>query len=661
MPGDTANTLDALRVLHLEDNLRDAKLVESILAGGGYQCLVKLVSSRDDFYQALERATFDVILADYSLPSFDGMTALEFVRRSYPSVPFIFVSGIMGEEAAIASLTRGAVDYILKPRLDRLAPAVRRALQDQAEREEKNRALQALEEAQQLTREIIASAQTGIVVLAGGERCVAWNPFMESLTGIPSSLALGRPGREVFSVLAADTVRKAIAGALTGHASPTQEIPFHSVSSGKTGWVTVTLSAQRDRQGSIVGVIAVICDITGQKNAEGIRIGLEAQLRQAQKLEAIGSLAGGIAHDFNNILAVIQGNLELVRTGPGLDSAAVEALGSVFAATERARDLVNQILTFSRRRDQKREHVWLQSLIDEALKMLRATLPAKIQIRSRRSHGVPAIFADASQIHQVVMNLCTNACQAMADSGGVLEIEESVVVLKGSEPQSNLDLLSGTYVRLTVSDTGVGMDKATLQHIFEPFFTTKSGGTGLGLAVVHGIVKSHDGAIAVESHPSIGTTFYVYLPAVDEPVKQTVPAVSRISHGHGERILFVDDEEALALIGKKILERFGYRVSAFSSPVEALAAFQAAPGNFDAVVTDLNMPLMTGVQLTGELIALRPDLPILLMSGYSGGMDGEDGRALGVSGFLPKPTSAEMLTAALNNLFAKSAASKASV
>jgi len=381
-------------------------------------------------------------------------------------------------------------------------------------------------------------------------------------------------------------------------------------------------------------------NITARKRAEEEKRLLESQLLQVQKMEAIGTLAGGIAHDFNNILSASLGYTELALDDIPEGTETRDNLEQVLRASNRAKDLVKQILTFSRQDKSERLPVQMGLYIKETVKFLRASLPTTIDIRQKLAAGSGKILADPSQIHQVLINLCTNAAQSMEESGGILEINLEKVDLQPGDQDLLPDLPPGPYLRLTVSDTGKGMAPEVLDRIFEPFFTTKESGkgTGLGLAVVHGIVKSHEGSIKAFSEPGKGTTFQVLFPRIESQEIAEAAALTEAPKGHG-LILLVDDEQDLVQLWEQMLKRLGYRVVAKTSSLDALETFQAQPDRFDLVITDQTMPQMTGINLTRELLLIRPDIPIVLCTGFTDKIKPEHVQALGIRELITKPLS----------------------
>ncbi|MDD5451839.1 MAG: PAS domain S-box protein [Desulfovibrionales bacterium] len=390
----------------------------------------------------------------------------------------------------------------------------------------------------------------------------------------------------------------------------------------------LTSTVRRAADGSILGYKGIIRDETERKR-------LESQLRQAQKMEAIGTLAGGIAHDFNNILAGIIGYTELAELIIAEGSPAKAKLDEVLKAAERATGLVRQILTFSRQGEQEPKVLQIGAATKEALKWLRSTLPATIEIRQDIRTDSGRVLLDPTRLNQVLINLCTNSAHAMRERGGVLEVSVVEVVLDAAGVAQCPDMKPGPYVRLTVSDTGCGMTPSVMARIFDPYFTTKEKGegTGLGLAVIHGIIQSCGGKIVVYSEPGKGTTFHIYLPRVDMPPSEETAQFGDLPRGN-ERILFVDDEETLIDIGREMLRYLGYTAVVTTSSIEALETFRSQPDRFDLIITDQTMPRMTGDMLAKELLKIRPDIPIILCSGYSERITKETG---GIQALIMKP------------------------
>ena len=394
----------------------------------------------------------------------------------------------------------------------------------------------------------------------------------------------------------------------------------------------------KNEKGEIIGTFSSGEDITDRKRAEEERKKLEAQLQQAQKMESIGTLAGGIAHDFNNILSPIIINTELALMDIPEGSTLILNLNEVLKASKRAKDLVMQILTFSRQTEQERVPLNLSSIVKEATKLLRSSLPATIEIRQNILTKSDTILADPTQIHQVLMNLCTNAYHAMREKGGVLEVSLSDVYLDEDSAKNIGTLKPGPYLRLSVNDTGYGIDPDFIDKIFEPYLTTKEKGvgTGLGLAVVLGIVKDHGGSIQVESVRGGGTTFNVFFPKID--LTSIGKADTRESMPTGnERILLVDDEAAIINAGKQMLERLGYKVVTRTGSIDALEFFRSQPDQFDLILTDMTMPNMTGVELSKEIMNIRSDIPVILCTGFSEKIDEKKALELGIKAFVMKP------------------------
>ncbi|MCP4551812.1 MAG: response regulator, partial [Bacteroidetes bacterium] len=364
---------------------------------------------------------------------------------------------------------------------------------------------------------------------------------------------------------------------------------------------------------------------------------LNESLKQSQKMESIGTLAGGIAHDFNNILFPIIGYTEMLLEDIPNDSPFQESLNAIYTGALRAKDLVTQILTFSRQENREMKLLKISPIVEEALKLVRSTIPTTIKIIQDIRSDYSVIKADPTQIHQIVMNLTTNASHAMADSGGELRIGiKEVIIDRGKISTSAMK--PGSYVCLFVGDTGLGMPQNVKDKIFDPFYTTKENGkgTGMGLSVVHGIVASLGGVIEVDSEYGVGTEFRVYLPIVETTQEQPIKSKKKIAGGT-EKILLVDDEKNILEMEKKMLERLGYQVTSCLDSFEALEIFRSHPSEFDIVITDMAMPRMAGDKLSSGLVQIRPDIPVLLCTGFSETMSEKKAAAMGIKGFLLKP------------------------
>jgi len=393
----------------------------------------------------------------------------------------------------------------------------------------------------------------------------------------------------------------------------------------------ITISPIRDKNGTIINYVAVKKDITNE-------IRLERQLIQAQKMEAIGTLAGGIAHDFNNILAAILGFTELSLRDVNENTRLERNLNYVLQAGDRAKDLIKQILAFSRLNQQEKKPLQISLIIKEALKLLRASLPTTIEIRQNIMAKSSIVMADPTQIHQVLMNLCTNAAHSMRDKGGILEVGLYDVNISHKDATRYHGIKPGPHIKLSVSDTGYGMSPEIMERIFEPYFTTKNPaeGTGMGLSVVHGIVKSYNGEITVYSEKDKGTSFHILLPRMKTDIKKEDEKLTPLPHGN-ERILLVDDEKSLVNIGKEMLEQLGYKVVEKTNSIKALEAFSAQPEEFDLIITDQTMPNLTGADLAKKIFLIKSDIPIILCTGFSEVISEEKAKAIGIREFIMKP------------------------
>jgi PAS domain S-box-containing protein len=489
----------------------------------------------------------------------------------------------------------------------------------------------------------IEQVTEGIMIADSNHVIQYANPAYERLTGYAKSKLIGQPADIHKGDVRIKSLYKRIWGTLTDNDAWSERITAQR-KDGTTYEVEALTSPVRDASGAIINFISIRRDVTQEAR-------LERELRQAQKMESIGTLAGGIAHDFNNILAAISGFAELAVKNVNGNAIAQKYIEQVLKASCRAADLVKQILAFSRQTEQERKPLRMATIVKEVLTLLRSSLPSTIEIKQDIETGrdEDMVLADLTQLHQVLLNLCTNAAHAMGAKGGTLSLKLSAVAappLVSGYPQRK----AGHYVCLTVSDTGHGMSAAVMDRIFDPYFTTKrpGEGTGLGLSVVQGIVKSYGGVMTVSSEAGRGTTFNIFLPGLEKMVVEK-PQISESLSTGSERILFVDDEATLADMGKSMLETLGYSVTAKTSSLEALQYFRDRPDDFDLVFTDMTMPSLTGKDLAREITAIRKDIPVILCSGFSDAMDDGEDNEMGIRDFVLKPFVMSTLAKTIRN------------
>jgi len=503
-------------------------------------------------------------------------------------------------------------------------------------------------------RAAVESSPSGLLMTDAAGNIVLVNREVERLFGYSREELLGRPVETVIpgrfrtghtgfrgGFMADPKVRSMGAGRdLYGLRKDGSEVP-----------VEIGLTPVATEEGMFV--LASIVDITARRKAEDERRHLEEELQQSQKLEAVGTLAGGIAHDFNNILFAITGYGELIaREGRAAESMR-EDLAELMKAARRGKELVERILVFSRRQPSQRHALDIGPTVVEAAKLLKATLPASIDLRVSVHPQAPRVLGDATSIHQVLMNLGTNAAHAMP-GGGLLDITVEPQYLRDHVVRSHPGLHEGWYAVLVVRDQGAGIDPAVKDRVFEPFFTTKpkGSGTGLGLSIVHTIMRAHEGVVSLESEPGRGTTVTCFFPAVDAAAADATRATEAAPRGHGEHVLLVEDEATLARMSTRRLEALGYRVTADTDAVRALDTFRAAPAGFDLVISDYLMPRMVGLDFARAVHNIRPELPIMLLTGYIEELPEETIRAAGVRRLVNKPATIEELGAAIREVLA---------
>ena len=496
---------------------------------------------------------------------------------------------------------------------------------------ERKRVEETLRESEEKYRTVLEGTPDPVVVYDIEGRVTYLNPAFTHVFGWTLEECLGRKMDDYVPDNAWPKTKKMIDLAVSGKSfSGIETIRYDKEKN--TIHVSISGAIYRDQKGNPVGSVVNLRDITEQKK-------LEAQLEQANKMKAIGTLSGGIAHDFNNILSIIIGNTELALEDVPARNPAHSYLKEIRRASSRAKDVVHQLLSFARKRELERKPIKLIPVIEDTIKLLRATIPMSVEIRQNIKSTFDNVLADSTQIHQILINLCTNADHAMPD-GGIIEISLENVELDKEAVSQYPELNPGRYVNLRVSDTGNGIPNEEIDRIFDPYFTTKEfgKGTGMGLSVVHGIVKSHGGVITVHSEHGQGATFSILLPAIEKETVFEFKTDEKLPTG-SESILFIDDEKSIVFVGRNRLERLGYKVESRMNPVEAIELFRNNPDQFDLVITDMTMPEMNGEQLSKMILKIRPDMPIILCSGFSEKINEEKAKEIGIRRFVAKPIS----------------------
>ncbi len=624
------------RILHLEDNPRDAELVREELSLAGDRFKLHQVHDRASYEAAVIAKSYDVIVSDFDMPAYDGMAALAFARTHLPDVPFILVTGALGEERAVQCLRAGTTDYVLKDDLQRLLPTILTVLAEADERRQRKEMEVALrDKSERLLEqaEMLNQAHDSIVLTDLDGRISFWSAGAERLYGWTADEMIGHVQDEFCTPDEAEFLQNIrLETIANGFWRGQMELMNKE---GKLLLIETHRTLTRDSAGNPKGILAISTDITEQKR-------LETQLLRAQRMESIGTLAGGIAHDLNNVLGPILLSLPLLRDSLK-DERDLQLLDQMEATAQRGAAIVRQVLSFARGVDGERTPVQVRHLINETLKILGETFPKSIHLDFNAPRDIWLVHGDPTQIQQVLMNLCVNARDAMGDDGR-LTVDAENVVIDEHYSAMHVDAQCGPYVVLRVTDTGTGIPESIREKIFDPFFTTKElgKGTGLGLSTVMAIVKSHGGFVSVYSEMGKGTTFKVYLPGDAVTKEEQREAQAReLPRGHGETILVVDDEQTILRAVQRSLERHGYKVLTAKDGAEALAVYVQEASRIALVLTDMMMPVLDGAATARALMSINPAVKILMSSGLATNGGVVKANQVGVKHFLAKPYTIE--------------------
>lgn len=627
-----------MRILHLEDSAADRVLIARRLAAECAGCEILAAANEAEFRRALAEANLDLILSDFAMPDFNGMAALAIAKEKRPEVPFLFVSGMIGEDFAVESLKSGARDYVLKNRLDRLPAAVRRAVQEAKQIAERTLALAALRDSEERFRQLTESINEVFWLAEISPRRIIYiSPAYARIWGRSCEQLYVAPNSWQESICSEDRAR--VEAAVGQQASGEYDIEYRIIRpDGTVRWINDRAFPIKDEAGRVYRLAGVAEDITARHQ-------LEDEVRQAQKMEALGQFAGGIAHDFNNVLAVIQMQTSLLLSDQEILPKFIGGLQMVMGAAERAASLTRQLLAFSHREMKQARDIDPAKAVGETVKLLRRIVGENIEFETRFAPGLPAVHADAAMLEQVVMNLIINARDAMPN-GGRLSVTLDRIDADAGRVAVHPGAKPGRFVQLRVADSGCGIPRENLARIFEPFFTTKEAGrgTGLGLATVFRIVAQHHGWVEVDSEIDVGTTFTVFLPGLDRATAKGETSAVPPRAGNGERILLLEDDISVRTLARAVLERFGYRVFEAATAAAALQLWEDFRGNFDLLVADLILPLgMSGSELAQRLMMAKPELKVIYASGCSSDIVERNLSINASRALLQKPYSAQQL------------------
>ncbi len=615
-----------IRILLIEDRADDLVALRRHLIAEGHQPTILRVETSSQMMAALAQEPWDVVISDYTLPEFDAPTALALMQSSGKDLPFIVLTGSIGEERAAAIMKAGAHDFILKHQLARLAPSIRRAIGDAQVRAAHRDALISLRSTNVELATLIDASPLAIIALGPTGLVRRWNRAAEVLFGWLGADVLGRPLPAIPKDSQIESA-SLINAALNGRAFAAVELRWqrHDLTAVD---VAVSMAPLRAAGAAVDGIIALVSDMTERKF-------LEKQLQQTQKMEIVGRLAGGIAHDFNNLLTVINGRCQMLLSQLDGQNAARRNAELILETGERAARLTRQLLAFSRRQIFQIRDIDVNRAVNDIRKMLDTLIGEDIEMTTVLQPGLLAIRTDPSQFEQVLLNLVINARDAMP-RGGKLIIATSAVT---TEELARRDIpLNGTSIRITVSDTGDGMDELTKLHLFEPFFTTKRQGTGLGLSTVDSIVKQSGGFIRVDSEIGMGTTFSIYLPGFSQGKADEETGILNLDALRiGTTVLVVEDNAAVRDMVHESLTSYGYQVLAAANWTQAMEAVTSRQGRIDLLLTDMIMPQVSGREIANRLMPLCPEMKVLYMSGYTDNMLSQHGGSAPAISLLQKP------------------------
>lgn len=638
---------EKLRFLHIEDDQLDAEQIESMLRAQWPDCGYALICSQKDLQDALSGGACDLVLADFSLPGFDGMAAMSIVKQQSPETPFVFVTGTMGEDTAIETLKNGATDYVLKTNLSRLIPSIERALRESEAATIRQNLEKQIVQASKEWKSTFDAIKDSVALIDSEHKIIRCNQSTCQKLQLDFSEISNQYCWKLFHGSDGPLPDCPLSKAKISHNSETVTIQQDDK------WLEIKVDPILSDLGVLTGAVHVVRDVTEKKHAEQKRLLLEQQFHQAQKLESLGVLAGGIAHDFNNILTVIISNCSLLQKRPHMLE---ELVPEIEAAAQRAADLCRQMLVYAGKAQPVPTHINVAALTGEMVKLLKASIPQNVVISLDLAADIPSIIADASQIRQVVMNLIINASEAIGTAQGCVRIVLETSEIRAGQPvidHLGSPITPGSYICLEVTDNGCGMNEENMRRIFEPFFSTKFAGRGLGMSAILGIIVAHHGALQLFSQSGHGTTFKVYLPVRTDVSTKEESSQNQSStpwQGSGT-ILLVEDEPQLIQIGKMLLEELGFAVIEAANGQEALELYRKNAESITLVVTDIGMPVMDGYQLFNNLKALNPELPIIISSGYGDAQSSSRIKAGEVSGYLNKPYKFDELQEVLMSAF----------